>query len=299
MGALYIVYFLAPSRYYVSSRLNSTIVVGLAELRRERTKYAMVQKEMLPNDFDTYRWRTAKLIELLEQTGPDTRLRLVEWHVTSDNETFFNFNETEFATCVHKLITPTHVYCCMESHGSLLTSTDIFQENVGSPNGPAEWVDKLPFYHSMENCSVTDLQCTHMRSCKENSLNRDVARVVHPPVIPPVQSTAGSMDSSSSRRSIQERMTRSRMAQNSTIRPYGSYMTPRLVHARYSMNIARHFTYPSMPLFDYPADELPAHLARLAPIPIAQLHPPNTSRRIMHEPMHDDDPAFDDMPELS
>lgn len=256
----------------------------------------------MPNDFDTYRWRTSKLIDLVEQSGPDTRLRLVEWHIMSDNEAFFNFNETEFATCVHKLITPTHAYSCMESHGTLLTSVDIFQEDVGpKEEGPSKWAEKLPFYHSKEKCSITDLPCANLKSCSENSLNRDQPEVKLPTSAPPMGSMASFMQNYS--QSLQNRMSRSSRLwseTSSSIRPFGSYVTPRLILGRNPAVPATSFSYQTnnyvqeFPLYDYPVAQTPIPYNRL-------VHTPMTHQAVprLQETMPDDDPAFDDLPELA
>lgn len=256
---------------------------------------------MLPNDFDTYRWRTSKLIDLVEQTGPDTRLRLVEWHILSDNETFFNFNETEFATCVHKLITPTQTFSCMESHGKLLTSVDIFQENVAAKDQPPEWVDKLPFYHSREKCSITDIQCLNLKSCNENTLNREVPEVKPVPVpLPPMHPMGAFMHTYS--QPVLDRAQRSRLwsSEGSTapIRPFGSYITPRLILGRNPAVSSTSFSYPSafmqgLQLFDYPVAQNPTSYTPIAHTPMSRVVPS------LQETLPDDDPAFDDMPELA
>lgn len=295
-----IIYFY--HRYYVSSRLKSTVVVGLADLKRERAKYSVVQKDMVPNDFDTYRWRTSKLIELVERAGPDTRLRLVEWHIMSDNESFFNFNETEFAVCVHKLITPMHTYTCMETHGCLLTSVDIHQDDVGPKDGPPEWVDTLPFYHSEEKCSIGDLQCMNLKSCQENCLNRD------PPQVRVTSAPTGSMASFMQHytHSLQSRMSRSRSqfsteTSTAAARPHSSYITPRMILGRNVPLHASAFQYEQtnfpqpVPFYDYPVAQTPIPHNRSRPAPLAHLVP--RFQEIL--PVSDDDPAFDDLPDLA
>lgn len=248
----------------------------------------------MANEFETFRWRTSKLIQLVEQTGPDTRLRLVEWQIMSDNESYFNVNETEFVTCVHKIITSSHTYSCLESHGGLLTYLDLFQEDVAPPDGgPAEWVDKLPFFHSDERCSITDIQCTNLKSCKANSLNHGPPEVKVSAPPPRIDTTEDHLSDFNLNNRFVRSLPRSGVAMS--LRPAGPYVP----HDPFEPIV--YMADPEeadLPLYQYPVTRPAIPFIRTAPTP-APAPRLQISVSRYQETYPDDDPAFDDLPELS
>lgn len=266
---------------------------------------------MTATEFDVFRWRTEKLIRLVEANGPDTRLRIVEWQVSSDNETFFSYDESQFASTIHKMITTSCIYTCIEQHMSLRISTDILQENVGQVDGPSVWLDKLNFYHTHEQCSVNDLHCSNLNSCNE-SLQKIEMPEIHESVHPVNDNMP--MNYMRNHMSVENPYMPINSTQNQ--RPSLSHRT---MAARSSYFWANVTTPPAdRPLTAYsslqtqlysmesevPLDEIQWRETYRVP-PQAEQHQVHERRGMSQfsarylETYPDDDPAFDDMPELA
>lgn len=148
------------------------MIVTLEDMKNLRTRNLASHKAQ-PNQrlYDLVFWRNKILIDQLEQLGAGAKIHLITWEILSDNEAFFNFNEENFATTIHKLYLPTCTFWCNETSDTLFTGCDILQTNVAADGEPEQMVDLLPFYHSLENCSESDTQCLGLPSCYKHELN--------------------------------------------------------------------------------------------------------------------------------